>query len=184
MAHLLATFHGPGGSIERSALVDTGASQAILGQSDARAIGLVPYRTAHPMTDNGQVSWPEAMGAVEIDGLSKEVPIWIAPNGTETTVGEHTLAELGYVIVAPGKPGHQVREIAAAAQEELHAYNRPPPTAPVAALSSGLRSYRRAVCDACEMNTGGILPRCRHCGCPIATRVLLSGTGGCPEGKW
>ena len=42
---------------------------------------------------------------------------------------------------------------------------------------------RRAICAACPFKVGGLLARCRACGCVIKAKTALE-SSSCPKGKW
>lgn len=173
MTHEEVTFYGPRGTIVRSALLDTGAAEAILARADAEHIGLKPVGIVQVQTDNGPAQWEYGEGHLAVGDLGPiRTTIWIAPNGIETTLGEHTLSALGYQILRPPSPS------ARAAQE----ISAPSP----GILNDLLPPYYHAnlsVCRTCPNLGPGPLSSetCGICHCPVKGRAL---SNSCPIGKF
>ena len=104
----LARFAGPRGTMNLDALLDTGASSAILLAPDAEKMGIRAQGEEPVHTNNGTVVWGKAKTAVTLDGGKSwtEVPVWIAPPEDEarTTLGWPSMQALGFKLSPPHYP--------------------------------------------------------------------------------
>ncbi|MGI0067772.1 MAG: aspartyl protease family protein [Thermoplasmata archaeon] len=169
------TVYGPTASVRMPLRVDTGARNTILEMSTARRLG-IPLGPLAPISTYGKnVRWHTGQAYVATYGLEPvSVPIWVAPDGETPALGETAMVALGYKLV------------------------RPPANVPNMTLAGAARpgrdpsdstdfnySARRAVCDSCPHETSTLgISRCTLCGCPLQSKLRVSGPGGCPDGRW
>jgi predicted aspartyl protease len=174
--HDTIAIYGPKGVVERSALVDTGAKYTVVRSADAVALGLEMGSDVPVITNGGTVVWHASHAFVSAGGLQPvDVPVWIAPDGVETALGETTMAALGYKLVRPPPQYDEVPGVAAvasAAQMGVPAPNLPRP-------NEFLYAARQAVCQGCEFSDGTGVP-CSLCRCSLEKRMAA----GCPIGRF
>ena len=90
-------MHGPNGSANVEALVDTGATFSKVPRSTIEAIGAEPaLETSVELGDGRTVTRRLALADVEIDGVRRPVLVSAGEEGERPLVGYTTLETLGF----------------------------------------------------------------------------------------
>lgn len=85
-------LHGPKGSAEVQALVDTGSTLTKIPRSVAEKIGISSrYKAEVELADGRVVERDESEAVAEFNGMTKTIPLLIGPEGEEPLLGVTTL---------------------------------------------------------------------------------------------
>lgn len=185
-------YCGPSGCFTVNALVDSGADKSVIPADLAQALGLPTGRPQVVRTSNGLVTWARSTVAIGLPNQPvMNVDAWIAPAGTEPSLGADGMLALGFAIVPPSpvnydelaESGYPVPATEGVWNEDSH--DATSSAASLVLPEMDRTAARLSVCSSCSAYTPTPLvgARCSDCGCLIALKTRLPGSS-CPRGKW
>ena len=96
---VLLRVHGPRGSAELEALVDTGATFTKLLRSIAEQVGLeARYETPVELADGRTITRQLALAEVEVEGVRRPILVAVAEDRERLLLGYTTLELLGFKV--------------------------------------------------------------------------------------